>query len=135
MAALTMFEDALVLLAEQNSFCSSYVADVVKQAGARIVGPFGDEDSITAWLGSATEPPAIALLSAELQEAQLNLLVAQLELLAVPYLFISETASARPFVEAAFTWPFAGFQVAEALKSKLDARPHQGPLQRQPKPS
>jgi hypothetical protein len=117
-----MFDGALILLAEQQSFCAEYIAQVVEDAGAKVVGPFADEEAITRWLEQSPERPAAAVLSAQLQEAQLRFLSAKLELLSVPYVVISESSTAtRSLMDVAFRWPFGGFQVAEALKALISA--------------
>ena len=115
-------EGVLVLLAEPDSFCASYLSDVVKQAGAQVLAPFINEDLMCASCQDLHDQPAVAVISSSLSEKGRGLMLEQMASRNIPVLVVADCCGRQPSPDAAFHWPFGGFQVAEALSGLIAAK-------------
>jgi hypothetical protein len=110
----------MVLLADQQSFCASYLAQALTAAGFRVLGPFGSREELDAQLASLRETPAAAIVALDWLQGSHDTFVAQLAPLGIPSLLI-ENHPWRDFagVQASFTWPYGAFQVMEAVQELM----------------
>lgn len=115
------FRNATILLATQQSFCASYLAQALSMFGLHTVGPFASLAELQAWADALPDTPAAIVLAADwLRDRQPPLPPSLMER-QTPYLLVENAPwrSAATGLEPAFVWPYAAFQIVEALQDAV----------------
>jgi hypothetical protein len=113
-------DQLLVLLADQNSFCSSYIAGALSAHGMRVLGPFASEAELRQWFTSPAELPSAAIVAVDwLKEAHQEVLD-QLGSCNIPAILLQNA----PWLDTTgiavnMAWPYGSFQVIKALQKLL----------------
>ncbi len=115
------FQNATILLATQQNFCTSYLAQALSMFGLQTDGPFTGEAELRAWLDASPFAPAAIVFAADWlgdPEAPLPPWLAQRN---IPYLLVENAPWRHGDVglQPAFVWPYAAFQVVEALQNAV----------------
>ncbi|MBB5712329.1 hypothetical protein [Sphingomonas xinjiangensis] len=114
------FSQSVVLLADYNSFCSSYLAAVLSAAGVRTIGPFASEEVLERWCATAVEMPNVALVALDAARETHKNTLRHLETLGVPCLLVQNAPwLAVQNYQASFSWPYGAFQVVDALQELM----------------
>lgn len=135
--AQSFFSQSVVLLADYNSFCSSYLAGVLSAAGIRTIGPFASEEALERWCATAVEMPNVALVALNAAGETHKATLRRLEPLGVPCLLVQNAPwFAVPEYQASFSWPYGAFQVVDALQELMRAAINGpvAPMDRTPSP-
>jgi hypothetical protein len=111
-----------VMLAEQSSFCSGYMAGVLEQAGAQVLGPFPTSGDVLAWKHTIVAPLDVAVVAVDRFARSHLAIVESLEKRSIPYMLIQDQPTPKPEPGTVLTWPFGGFQVVEAVSEMLARR-------------
>jgi hypothetical protein len=111
------FRDAVVLLADYNSFPTTYLAHMLQSAGVRVVGPFESEADLQDWLLALPQIPDVAVVALDAAREMRRVVQDQLATLNVPQIFLQSGLSRDALdIGAVFYWPWGAFQIAEALE-------------------
>lgn len=115
------FQQATILLASQHSFCSAYLAQTLSMFGLRTIGPFDSERELQALLDAAPPAPAAIIVAADWLRDGAGALPASLEQFNVPIILVENSPwrSAHSALQPAFIWPYAAFQIVEALQEAV----------------
>jgi len=115
------FQNATILLATQQSFCASYLAQALSMFGLRTVGPFASEAELHAWADAFAQPPAAIVLGADWLRDRQSPLPPSLMECNIPYLLVENAPWQSPDagLQPAFVWPYAAFQIVEALQDAV----------------
>lgn len=115
------FQNATILLATQQSFCASYLAQALSMFGLHTVGPFASAAELRAWADALPSPPAAIVLAADWLRDQPSPLPPSLIERNIPYLLVENAPwrSADTGLQPAFVWPYAAFQIVEALQDAV----------------
>ncbi|SFK27991.1 hypothetical protein SAMN03159338_3818 [Sphingomonas sp. NFR04] len=115
------FQHATILLASQHSFCSAYLAQALSMFGLRTIGPFDSETELQALLDAAPPAPAAIIVAADWLRDGAGTLHASLEQFNVPFILVENAPwrSVSSPLQPAFIWPYAAFQIVEALQEAV----------------
>lgn len=114
----SFFKQGAVLIADQQSFPAAYLAQTLRAMGCKVIGPFTSRGALEDWASEDHERLSAAIVALDWLGDTLQPVLARLKDPAVPYLLV-DNAPWRHLsaVQASFTWPYAAFQVLEALQN------------------
>lgn len=114
------FRQSTILLAAQQEFCTAYLAQALSMFGLRTVGPFSSVAQLHAWV-DASPSAAAAIIAADWLRGSAASLPLSLARLNIPYLVVDNAPwrDGASSLQPAFIWPYAAFQVIEALQEAV----------------
>ena len=120
---------AFVLIADHNSFGSSYLARVLANMGVPVVGPFATTQELDEWFAGMTAMPGAVVMGLDWLRDAHHAMSEQLRALGIPYLLVQNNPwNAFAGVVPSFSWPYGAFQVVEVLQQMmLGGLPAQAP--------
>lgn len=108
--------DVTVLVADDYPFRRDYISQVLESSGAKVVGPFNDQESVLAFL-AISEAPQLAYVACGIARRDVHGLVTALAERGLGCVAICPEASGPSFPPGTrmLGTPLAAFQVIEAL--------------------
>lgn len=113
------FKQATVLIADQHGFASSYLAHSLNALGCLVVGPFGERQSLDDTLSADHAAFTGAILAVDWLDRGYRDVQSRLTQSGVPCLLIDNAPWRHLAAMTSFAWPYASFQVLEALQQTI----------------
>jgi hypothetical protein len=114
------FQRSSVLVADRRSFSAAYLAQTLTSTGCQVIGPFDSRDALSDWLSARHEQLSVAIVALDWLDDLTQPILALLQERNVPFVLV-DNAPWRHLggVDASFSWPYAAFQILEALQNAM----------------